>query len=87
MRSNVTTLIPENLRMSQTNVQWRETGYGKSLSVVTLLSFFVKSTEDWHYIRSYQNALILHRDKKPGNYKVKTHEISLIASSYTSGGY
>ena len=67
-----------NLRTSQTNVQWRETGYGKSSSVVTLLSFFMKSTEDWHYIRSYQNALELHRDKQ----QVKAHEISLIASRY-----
>ena len=62
-----------NLRTSQTNVQWQETGSGKSLSVVTLLSFFVKSTEDWHYIWSYQNALELHRDNQPGNHKVKKH--------------
>ena len=51
---------PWNLRMSQ--IQWRETGGGKPLSVVTLSSFFdfmATKLWNWQNIRSYHKAFKL----------------------------
>jgi len=90
MRSNTTSIIPETWERHKYNGGKQEAGnlylllhYCLSLTwALWLQNCEINRRLAFHDIGSYQKALEPHRDKQPGNYKIESHEISLISSSY-----